>query len=247
LEVEPERLEPTWAHLFIEQLASPRVAGFLLFVAWFTLMIEISQPGIGLPGFVSAVCFVLYFWSNFLHGTAGWLEVLLFVAGVSSVLVEIFLAPGVGVFGIGGAFLIISSIVLASQTFIVPRNAYQLAQMPVSLLMVAAAAGGAFLSLVLIRRYLPDAPILRRMILAPPDDEELEEREERESLAHLAHLIGKRGRTLTPLMPSGKARFGDDIANVSTNGEPIARDADVIAVADRGNYLLVRGADPPHG
>jgi hypothetical protein len=133
--------------------------------------------------------------------------------------------------------------VLASQTFIVPRNAYQLAQLPASLLMVAAAGGGAFLSLVLVRRYLSEAPLIRRIILAPPDEDEIEEREARESLAHLDHLIGKRGRAITPLMPSGKARFGDDIVNVATNGEPIARDSDIVAVADRGNYLLVRSAD----
>jgi membrane-bound ClpP family serine protease len=81
------------------------------------------------------------------------------------------------------------------------------------------------------------------MVLAPPDEDELVEREEREALAHLQHLIGKRGRTMTPLMPSGKARFGDDIVNVATNGEPISHDSDVIVIADRGNYLLVEAAD----
>jgi membrane-bound serine protease (ClpP class) len=237
------RLEPNWAHLFIEHLASPRVGGLLLFIALFTLMIEISQPGVGVPGFVAAVCFVLYFWSNFLHGTAGWLEVLLFIAGMTSVLVELFFLPGVGVFGIGGGLLMISSIVLASQTFIIPRNSYQLGQFPSSLMMVAAAGAGAFVSLVVIRRYLTEAPVLNRMVLAPPDEDEIVEREEREALAHLAHLIGKRGRTMTPLMPSGKARFGDDIVNVATNGEPISYECDVIAIADRGNYLLVEAAD----
>ena len=63
--------------------ADPRIAGLLLFVGWFALMIELSTPGVGVPGFISAVCFVLYFWSQFLHGTAGWLEILLFVTGVT--------------------------------------------------------------------------------------------------------------------------------------------------------------------
>ena len=243
LEGEMPRLEPNWAHLFIEHLASPRLGGLLLFVALFTLMIEISQPGVGVPGFIAAVCFVLYFWSNFLHGTAGWLEVLLFIAGVASVMVELFFLPGVGVFGIGGGLLIIGSIVLASQTFIIPRNSYQLGQFPGSLMMVAAAGAGAFASLVMIRRYLTEAPVLNRMVLAPPDEDEMIEREERESLSHLGHLIGKRGRTMTPLMPSGKARFGDDIVNVATNGEPVAHDCDVVVIANRGNYLLVEAAE----
>ena len=30
----------------------------------------------------AAICFLLYFWSSYLGGTAGWLEVMLFVTGV---------------------------------------------------------------------------------------------------------------------------------------------------------------------
>ncbi len=232
-------IEPNWAHLFIERLAHPGVAGVLLFVAVFALMIEFSQPGVGVPGFVSAVCFVLYFWSHALHGTAGWLEVLLFIAGVVSVLIEIFILPGGFVFGLGGGLLIIASIILASQTFVIPRNAYQLGQLPGSLTTLGVIGASAFAALVIIRRYLPDAPVLKRMILTPPDEEEAEELGHREALVHLQHLLGKRGRTMTPLMPSGKAMFGDDVVSVASDGQAIPEGTDIIAVADRGNYLLV--------
>jgi len=237
-----ELMQPNWAHLLIEKLASPRIAFLLLFVAWFALMVEISQPGVGVPGFVSAVCFVLYFWSQFLHGTAGWLEVILFITGVVSVLVEIFVVPGAIVFGFGGGALIITSLVLASQTFVIPRNAYQMSQLPVSLMTVAATGAGAFLALVLVRKHLPNAPLLKRLMLPPPDEEDLQELDARETLIELAHLVGKRGKTLTPLMPSGKASFGDEIISVASDGKPIDEGMDVIAVADRGNYLQVEEA-----
>jgi membrane-bound ClpP family serine protease len=243
IEGEIESIEPNWAHLFIERLAHPAVAGVLLFVAVFALMIEISQPGVGLPGFVSAICFVLYFWSHALHGTAGWLEVLLFIAGVISVLIEIFILPGGLVFGLGGGLLIISSIVLASQTFVIPRNAYQLGQLPHSLATLGVIGASAFAALVMIRRYLPEAPVLKRMMLTPPDEEEVEELGQREALVHLKHLLGKRGRTMTPLMPSGKALFGDDVVSVASDGQAIPEGTEVIAVVDRGNYLLVEPVD----
>lgn len=243
LEGELHPIEPNWAHLFIERLAHPGVAGVLLFVAVFALMVEFSQPGVGLPGFISAVCFVLYFWSHALHGTAGWLEALLFIAGVISVLVEIFVLPGGFVFGLGGGLLIITSIVLASQTFVIPRNAYQIGQLPSSLGTLGVIGASAFAALVMIRRYLPDAPVLKRMMLAPPDEEELEDLDEREALAHLHHLMGKRGRTMTPLLPSGKAIFGDDVVSVATEGQAIPAGTDVVVVANRGNYLLVEPAD----
>jgi len=52
-----------------------------------------QSPGIGIGGLIATVCFALFFWSQFLHGTAGWLEVILFVLGVAFLLVEVFVLP----------------------------------------------------------------------------------------------------------------------------------------------------------
>jgi membrane-bound ClpP family serine protease len=240
IEAELAGIEPNWAHSVIEQLSSPHIAGTLLFIAWFALIIEVSQPGIGVAGFVSALCFILFFWANFLNGTAAWLEGLLFVAGVVSLVIEIFVLPGFGIFGFGGACLVVASLVLASQTFIVPRNSYQFEQFANSLMMVAAGLVGAFVSLLTVRKYLPDAPIFQRLMLDQPDEEELEERE---LLADYRHLLGKRGQTLTQLTPSGKARFGDIDVDVISDGEVVPRGSDVLVAEVRGNRVLVQFVD----
>jgi len=239
IEEDLERVEPNWAHLAIERLAAPRVAGTLLFIAWFTLVIEMSHPGIGVAGFASALCFLLFFWSQFLHGTAAWLEVLLFVAGLASLAIELLVLPGFGVFGFGGAGLVIVSLLLASQTFVIPRNSYQFDQFANSLMMVSVGLAGAFASMFIVRKYLPDAPLFKRMMLTT-DDDEWEERQERELLADYRHLLGKRGRTTTQLTPSGKARFGDDIVDVICHGEAVSRDTEVVVHEVRGNRVLVR-------
>ncbi len=124
----PPLIGPNWAFDFVDALASPQLAGLLLFIGGFALIAELSSPGIGIGGFLSAVCFVLYFWSNFLHGTAEVLEILIFLTGLGCVLVEIFVIPGFGIFGLGGGALVIAALVLASQTFIVPGNDYQFQQ-----------------------------------------------------------------------------------------------------------------------
>jgi membrane-bound ClpP family serine protease len=237
-ELRPVR--PNWALEFIEWLADPRLAGLLLFIAWFALMIEMSTPGVGAPGFVAALCFLLYFWSQFLHGTAGWLEILLFLAGAMFVAVEIFVLPGFGVFGIGGGVMIVLSIILASQTFILPGNDYQMRQVPVSLMMVAAGASGAVVSLYVIRRFLPHTPYFNRMLLKPPEGEELEALSRRESLALFDHLMGKRGVTTTALVPSGKARFGDDLVDVISDGELIPKGTPVYVAEVMGARVLVK-------
>ncbi len=233
-------VRPNWAHRLIEFLASPRVAGTLLFIGWFALMFEFMSPGLGLPGFLSAVCFLLFFWSSVLHGTAGWLEILLFVAGIVFVALEIFVLPGVGAFGIGGAGLIVASIVLASQTFVIPRNPYEWSQVPNSLLVLSAAGAGMILSLLCMPRLLTHAPVFCRIALESPDAIELETIRYQESLVHWDYLLGKRGVTVTPLTPSGKARFGDELVDVISDGDLVAAGTDVTVAEVRGNEVVVR-------
>ena len=240
LEGEIRSVQSNWALQAIEWLADPRLSAMLLFVAMFALMIEFSSPGVGLPGFIALLCFVLFFWSQFLHGTATGLEICLFVVGILCVLIEIFVAPGTMVFGIGGGLMIVSSIILASQTFVLPTNAYQLKQMPISLTVFIVGLAGGMAAIGLIRRYLPETPYFNKMILQPPEDEELQQRLAREHLVQWAHLSGKRGVTTTALFPSGKALFGDEMVDVVSAGEMIEKGASVVVVEVLGSRVLVR-------
>jgi membrane-bound ClpP family serine protease len=240
IEGELEQVRPNWALSAIESLADPRIAWLLLFVGIFALMFEMSSPGVGLPGLIALVSFLLFFWSQFLHGTAGWLEILLFVAGMICLGIEIFALPGTGVFGIGGALMVIVSIVLASQTFVVPSNAYQLRQFPVSLLMVAAGMIGGIASIFVIRRFLPDTPYFNRMLLRPAQGEEKAALSKRESLASWEHLAGKRGVTATPLVPAGKAQFGDELVDVVSTGDLVPKGSPVVVEEVIGSRVVVR-------
>ena len=237
---QPQTIEPNWAHRFIESLASPRIAGLLLFVAWFALVVEFITPKLTGAGLVSALCFMLYFWSQFLHGNAGWLEILLFLAGIACLAVEVFILPGFGKFGLMGASLVVTSLVLASQTFVIPRNAYQLSRLPTSLWTVVAALAGVVTGAVLLRRLLPHTPLVRGLMLQPPVAETLVELDRRETLADRAHLRGQTGIAATPLMPGGKASFGDEVVDVVSEGEPIERGAAVRVIDTLGNRVIVR-------
>jgi membrane-bound serine protease (ClpP class) len=237
---EPQMIAPNWAHRFIESLASPRIAGLLLFIAWFALVVEFVTPNLTGAGLLSALCFMLYFWSQFLHGNAGWLEVLLFLAGAICLAIEIFVLPGFGKFGLVGGALIISSLVLASQTFIIPRNAYQLSRLPTSLWTVVAALAGVVTGAVLLRRLLPHTPLVRGLMLQPPVADTLLELDRRETLADRSHLRGQTGVAATPLMPGGKASFGNEVVDVVSEGEPIERGAAVRVVDTLGNRVIVR-------
>jgi membrane-bound ClpP family serine protease len=241
LDNELTAVQPRWVVTELEQLAaSPWFARTVLFIAFFALISEASAPGVGVPGFVSLLCFLLFFWSQFLSGTAEWLEVMLFAGGVACLFIEFFAVPGFGVFGIGGTLMVLGSVLLASQTFVIPRNTYQYEQLADSIYTVVSACAGTLTALVAMRHLLPQSPLFRRLMLTPPDEVEAEEIDHRESLVDWSHLVGKQGVTTTRLAPSGKARFGDDIVDVVGDGELIPKGTHVYIAEVLGNRVVVR-------
>ena len=96
-------LNPGGLDTAIDILNSGWITGLLLVAGLIGLYIEFTAPGTGIGGLTAAICFALLFWSHFLGGTAGWLEVVLFLLGITFVAVELFLLPGTMVAGITGA------------------------------------------------------------------------------------------------------------------------------------------------
>lgn len=240
LEHDPRLVEPSWVDILVNILNSDGAGWTLLAIAAIGLYIELQSPGLGIGGFAAGVSFLLYFWSHYLGGTAGWLEILLFTAGALCILLEIFVLPGVGVFAFGGGTLIFISIVLASQTFVLPRDDYEAAQMLRSLLVFSGIFCGFIVAGLFARRLLPRTPGLGQMVLEPPTPEEQRQLARREALALYEYLLGTSGVTLTPLTPAGKARFGNELVDVIAEGEFLSPGTTVRVVEARGNRVVVR-------
>ncbi|MDA0657493.1 MAG: hypothetical protein O2931_07080 [Planctomycetota bacterium] len=236
---------PNWADELITALAAPRVSAILLFIAMFCLMGEFASPGLGIGGFLSSVCFALYFWSNFLNGTAGWLEVVLFVVGLCFLLLEVFVLPGFGVFGLGGIGLILLSLVLASQTFVLPHNQYELDQLPRSLWTFAVLFAGLIAGIVTLRHYLKHIPGLNEIILRPPNQDESTELAHTDSRIGYDYLLGERGTATTRLTPSGKANFGHRWFDVLSEGDVVEPGEAVRVISVTGNCIVVRPVVKP--
>ena len=158
---------PGWIDSLVTILTDPYVSWLLLFIGAFMLVIELKLPGIGLPAIISALAFLLFFWSHYLSGTADQLEIILFLIGLVSLAVEIFVFPGFGVFGMSGILLMLCSIVLASHTFIWPTQDYEYQELGHTLLQVTGmlvAVGGCA---VVLARYFPSLPFFNRLVLKP--------------------------------------------------------------------------------
>lgn len=240
-------LQPTFSDRTIQRIAKfvsrPGISHLLLMFGFFMLMIELSSPGIGVPGFVSACCLSLFFWGNYLEGSAGALEIILFVLGMLFVLIEIFVLPGVGMFGIGGGLMILASIVLAGQNFIVPQSQQDIQQMAWSMSSVLGALAGVFAAVAFIHYYMDSVPVLNRLILKPRAEagELLVETRSR-----YGHLLERIGVTITPLIPAGKVRFGSEIVSVVTDGHYVESGREVVVYEVLDTMVKVRTTNADH-
>lgn len=240
---DPRMAQPNWALELIEALASPGLAFVLLVIGFVGIYVELHTPGVGAGAFVAAIAFMLFFWSNFLNGTAGWLEVLLFIGGVLFLLIELLVLPGFGIFGLGGGLMILASLVLASQTFVLPQSDSELRELRHSLTILAGATLCVVIAAIAMRRYLPHAPIFRTLLLNPPAEEDLIDLDHRESLADFTELIGQQGVAATNLMPSGKAEFNGRLVDVIAEGLPIERGQSIVVTKARGSRVVVSAID----
>jgi membrane-bound serine protease (ClpP class) len=192
----------------------------------------------------------VFFWSRFLGGTAGWLEVVLFLLGLICIALEIFVIPGFGVFGISGGLLVVASLVLASQTFSnpEPNRDFELMAETVGTLalsIIAVIAVG-----VAISRFLPHIPVFNQMILTPPgmEDGHYEPQLRPDMVDQLAaalvrhSLVGQRGEAVSMLRPAGKARIGERFVDVVSEGPFIRQGSTVEVIEVAGNRVVVREA-----
>ena len=207
----------------------------------------------GLLGILSAVCFGLFFWSRFLGGTAGLLEVTLFLLGVACILMEVLVIPGFGVFGVSGGLLVVASLILAANTISSAASTSQnLEAMTHTLGTLAASAACVIAAAVALNRFLPQVPFLRHMILTPPglpasDDPDSPRLAPEYTLADsrpgseaYAQLVGERGTAATALRPAGKAQIGQCYVDVISDGPYIPAGTPIEVVEVRGNKVTVR-------
>jgi membrane-bound ClpP family serine protease len=171
--------------------------------------------------------------------------VLLFVVGGVFIMIEVFVIPGVGIFGFGGVIMMAVGIVLSAQSFIIPQNYRQLEQLPMSLFPLIGAGFGLVSAVLILPKILPNTPFLRGIILSPPAREEtgLEERGDREATADFSHLNGQVGQAVTKLRPSGRAKFGNRVYDVITQGLVIDKGTKLKVVEAVANRVVVEAVE----
>lgn len=230
-------------------LNSPLVTGLLFVIGLVGLYVEFSSPGIGVGGLIAVLCFGIFFWSRFLGGTAEWLEVVLFVSGILFLAVELFVLPGFGVAGIGGALLLLTSLVMADLTYNgIPKTMRQLTELTDTMLVIFI-SGGVFVGVaVVLSRHFGSLPLLNRIALQPPAPSgpvgSKGTGPSGQAAAARANLrLGDCGVASTPLRPAGKARFGNHYIDVVTDATFITKGSPVKIIEIASNQVVVGEMD----
>lgn len=227
----------------------PLVTGLLVVVGLIALYVECSAPGIGIGGLVAGLCALLFFWSRFLGGTSGWLEVILFAAGLMFLAVEVFVIPGFGIPGLTGILLMLASFILASQDFIVPTTAKQTDQFMYSFLTLIGSMLVFAVAAVLITKKLGRIPLLSGLVLEAPDiaqtDADIKDAKESAVASHPEVSVGDWGAAESVLRPAGRAIFAGRSFDVVSDGSFVKPDEQVKVVRIQGSIITVAKVHDP--
>ncbi|MFN0198756.1 MAG: NfeD family protein [Planctomycetaceae bacterium] len=243
-EVQLRAAERTWVDTLVFVLNTGAGTALLFIAGAMCIYFELYTLT-GFFGILSAVFFSMFFWSRFLGGTAGWLEVVFFVLGLTMLGLEIFVIPGFGVFGVSGVLLLIISVIMASQTFgdfgpssDADRVTGFMGTMTSSLIAVVILAS-------IMNHFMPRMPFFNRLFLTPPggDPDTFDGIRLDPGLVSTgpnAGLVGMQGRAMSILRPSGKAEIGGKFLDVVSQGDFIQAATPIVVVQVNENRIVVR-------
>jgi len=205
--------------------------------------IEFKSPGFGVPGFVAAVCFLLFFAGHYIAGLTGMEVAAFFVIGLALVLLELIFIPGTVLLALVGTLLMIGSLLWAMVDYYPNTPQWPSTDLflrPMVNLAIAVGLSGVII--YFLAAYLPKMPVLRRLVLTmnQPSGDSLQMDEP--GAARSPVRAGDRGRAVTLLRPVGRAEFHGEIFDARTEGEFFQPGSEVVALRVEGAEVVVERA-----
>lgn len=228
-------IERSWAEDVIRFINNPVISSILIMIGFLGLMTEVKTPGWGLPGTAGIVALTIFFGSSYLLDLTSILEIVLFLVGLGLLAVEVFVIPGFGLAGISGITLIVVSIfmsLIGGQPFL----DYDIISM--AIIQLGSALGLSIISAFILFKYLPKSTTFNKLVLSQSETPV----EGFTSHSTNQNLIGKTGKTISPLRPSGKAEIEDEIFDVVTRGEYLEVNIPVKIIQVEGIRIVVKEA-----
>lgn len=228
---------------YVKPSGMEKIAVWLTSLSWLWLMLglagvylELKTPGFGIPGIVGIIGFFLYFAGGYFAGLTGLEWLLLFILGIVLIVLEILMWPGVTILAVSGGIACLIALIMA---FV---DTYPTSPLSVSFVafhrpLISFIIGlvGAIIFILVVRRYLPKTPFYNTLIVQSASGTTTEAKLKQSK----EQWISKIGISITPLRPSGKAVFGSEILDVTSQGEYIEKGKRIRIIDFSGNTPVV--------
>jgi membrane-bound serine protease (ClpP class) len=223
------------------------ISPVLLIIGIICLYIEFKTPGFGAPGIISVAAFAIYFAGSYIAGFSGLEWMLVFIVGVTLLALEFFVFPGTMALGVAGAGLMVLGIVMALIDLYpgvpstpgmptLPRfGAPSRDSLEYAIRTLLITFAGSAIAIWLASKWLPKTSMYAALVSQGASGAATTARFEQQEKS----LVGLAGVTVSPLRPGGKAQFGDDILDVMSQGDMLAKGTAVKIVAFSGGTPIV--------
>jgi membrane-bound serine protease (ClpP class) len=243
------RLDQSWSEGLVAVMTNLYVRAVLIVVFLIALFLEMTHPGVVLPGTIAALALIGLIAPPMLIDLANWWEVAAIITGIILLALEVFVIPGFGIFGIVGIVALFGGLVgtFVPEGGVFPntpgaRNDLLYGVTTIVLSTATAGAGIYFLS-----KHLGSLPLLGSLVLS---DSRPDEASDEGFLAAMAPepvgpvTVGARGRAVTPLRPAGRVEVADRIIDAVAEMGYIPAGTDVVVTGVSAFRITVEPAPP---
>lgn len=226
-------LHSNWAEDFVRFVNNPIVSSLLIMLGLVGLYTEIKTPGWGLAGTVGVISLAIFFGAGYILELASIIEILMFIIGVVLLVLEIFVIPGFGIFGILGILLMVGSLFLG---LISDFDMIDWSIISIAIIQLGLTFLFTFLVIFLLLRFLPKTEMWSKLILK----EQVAAKSGYAAKPDFEYLIGVEGIAFTDLRPSGTALINGNRIDVVTEGDYIRNGSRVLVKSVEGSKVVVQ-------
>ncbi len=222
----------------INLLMNPFLHSILIMIMIGGIYFELQTPGVGFPLAAAIIAALLYFAPLYMEGMAANWEILIFILGIILIILEIFVIPGFGIAGISGITLSVVGLAMAmvknvdfefTTTYLTPVfKAFAI---------VLGSGLIAFLGILFTIDKLFKSSAFRFMALDKVQD--IDEGYSSFNL-DLQFLVGKKGRALTVLRPSGRIEIGTEVYDAKSEYSFIEKGTKITVTRFENGQLYVK-------
>jgi membrane-bound ClpP family serine protease len=222
----------------VAALASPVVSSLLVFIACVCFYLEMSVPGVTLPGLVGGGAVLLLLVGSFAQESITWFDPICVIVGAALVALELAFFPTLGILlVVGGAMLAYGLLALVVPGIAAVRfDGESLNAVGVYALHRLAWLSSAFLlsiaAIFLLSRRLPLKTLRRSGIILDSSSSTPEE--------NLAFALGDRGLVVAALRPAGKIKCRGVIYDAVSDGRYIEEGSEIEIAQIVGAVVQVR-------